>query len=289
MSDRVFASTIHGAAHAPREAIAHAARRTGVEFDYLLAQAEIESGMDPRAEARTSSASGLFQFIEQTWLATLDKHGTAFGYGKMANAIETRGGIARIVDPAMRNEILNLRFDPQAASLMAGALATDNRAALSEVLGRNPDASEMYLAHFLGSGGAERFLSKLATNPDHSAVALLPRAAAANRAIFRTPSGAERSVGEVMGVVRARVESAMARTGSPSDNFGMHAALAPSSRGYPAPFAYGPVPSGSPGSPQFQSMAATLRESFALAGEGAESPRLAHIRQAYSRLEAFGL
>ena len=62
-------------------AIAHASQRTGVDFSYLLAQARIESGLDPQAEARTSSASGLFQFIDQTWLSTLDRHGAALGLG----------------------------------------------------------------------------------------------------------------------------------------------------------------------------------------------------------------
>ncbi|MCX7676587.1 MAG: transglycosylase SLT domain-containing protein, partial [Alteraurantiacibacter sp.] len=56
-------------------AIARAAQATGTDFSYLLAQARIESGLNPAARARTSSASGLFQFIDQTWLATLDRHG----------------------------------------------------------------------------------------------------------------------------------------------------------------------------------------------------------------------
>ena len=43
-------------------AIARAATRTGVDFDYLLAQARLESGLDPSAKAQTSSATGLYQF-----------------------------------------------------------------------------------------------------------------------------------------------------------------------------------------------------------------------------------
>jgi len=42
-----------------RSAIAKAAQRTGVDFDYLLAQARIESSLNPNAKARTSSAAGL--------------------------------------------------------------------------------------------------------------------------------------------------------------------------------------------------------------------------------------
>ena len=88
MTDRISAAVPASAPHT-RHAIADAARRTGVDFDYLMAQAQIESGMNPRAEARTSSASGLYQFIDQTWLATMDRHGERLGYGDMARAIGT--------------------------------------------------------------------------------------------------------------------------------------------------------------------------------------------------------
>ena len=280
MTDRISAAVPASAPHT-RHAIADAARRTGVDFDYLMAQAQIESGMNPRAEARTSSASGLYQFIDQTWLATMDRHGERLGYGDMARAIETRGGRASVTDPAMRDAIMQLRFDPQASSLMAGALATDNRAALQGVLGRDPDASELYLAHFLGAGDAARFLSVLTTDPDKSAVALLPRAAAANRAIFREASGAPRSVGEVMGVIRGRVEGAMV---SASNAPPAAPPPRPASPGLGAP-AYPAMPARIAPSPQMPSMADTLRHSFA--ATGAEPPP--HVRNAYARLEAFGL
>jgi hypothetical protein len=194
----VRASRPEGQAQA---AIARAARATGVDFSYLLAQARIESGMNPRAEARTSSATGLFQFIDQTWLATLDRHGERLGLGHVAQAIETTGGQARVSDPGARAAILDLRYDPEVASLMAGALAGDNRTALLPVLGREPDAPELYLAHFLGADGAGRFLTALGQDPDGSAAALLPAPARANRAIFYHQSGAPRSLAQVMEVV----------------------------------------------------------------------------------------
>jgi hypothetical protein len=298
MTDRIFAATAPATRpqarphliRDPRDAIAQAAQRTGVDFNYLMAQAQIESGMNPQAEARTSSASGLYQFIDQTWLATLDRHGEALGYGDMARAIETRGGQARVTDPAMRDAILNLRFDAQASSLMAGALATDNRAALQGVLGRDPDASELYLAHFLGAGDAARFLSVLTTDPDSSAAALLPRAAASNRAIFREPSGSPRSVGEVMAVIRGRVESAMAR----GETMPFASTPAPAAPPATRPDLGAPVYPAAPvpariAPPARASMAETLRGTFALAAEAPDAPGLAHIRNAYARLEAFGL
>jgi soluble lytic murein transglycosylase-like protein len=51
-----------------REAIAQASDKTGVDFAFLLATAKRESSLNPKARAKTSSAKGLFQFLDQTWL-----------------------------------------------------------------------------------------------------------------------------------------------------------------------------------------------------------------------------
>src|SRR6267142_7074276 len=63
-------------------AIRNAARATGAGFQYLLATAQVESGLNPTATVSSSSAKGLFQFIEQTWLTTLKEAGPALGYGR---------------------------------------------------------------------------------------------------------------------------------------------------------------------------------------------------------------
>jgi hypothetical protein len=272
---------------ASQAAIARAAQRTGVDFSYLLAQARIESGLDPEAEARTSSATGLFQFIDQTWLSTLDRHGERLGLGHLSQAIDSSSGRARVNDPATRAAILDLRTDPDVASLMAGALAGDNRAALLPVLGREPDASELYLAHFLGPAGASQFLGALGSNPDASAAAILPRAARANRPIFYEPGGAPRSVAGVMDVIRGRVDRAMAQGGvAPSAMPATYAAQF----SLPADWQPSRVMPPAPSRGSQPSMAETLRTSFALAESGGrEAPGLAHIRNAYARLEAFGL
>jgi hypothetical protein len=185
-------------------AIARAAQATGVNFSYLLAQARLESSLDPAANAGTSSAAGLYQFTRGTWLQTLEKHGAAHGAG-WADAAINQG---RIGDPALRQQVLALRHDPDLSARMAAELARDNRAALLPVLGREPDASELYLAHFLGAGGASQFLTALSADPSQSAAALLPEAAAANRSIFYA-GGEPRSVGAVMDLLRGKVGQAM--------------------------------------------------------------------------------
>jgi soluble lytic murein transglycosylase-like protein len=79
-----------------RAAIARASAATGVDFDYLLAQAKIESGLQPTARAATSSAGGLYQFTTGTWLETLDRHGAKYGLavGRRRNRPQrrSRGG-----------------------------------------------------------------------------------------------------------------------------------------------------------------------------------------------------
>ncbi|GGD64072.1 transglycosylase SLT domain-containing protein [Croceicoccus mobilis] len=253
-----------------RSAIAQAAQSTGVDFDFLLAQARIESSLDPQAQAKTSSASGLYQFTDATWLETLDRHGSRHGMAWASDAIA--GG--RITDPRLAGNIMALRHDPAASALMAGELARENGANLSAVLGRSPDASELYLGHFLGSGDAGKFLSALKSTPEISAASVLPRAASANRAIFYD-GGSARSVGEVMGLIRAKVDGAMAGSGVPAPAAAPAAAPARITMAAPLPqAARGP------------SMAQSLASAF---GSMDDAATPAAVQRAYRRLEGMGL
>lgn len=228
-------ASVQADAHAHvRDAIARAANATGIDFRYLMAQARLESGLDPTAQASNSSAAGLFQFTNSTWLGTLDRHGAEHGLSWLADRIE--GG--QVVDGALRNQILSLRGNPEIASMMAAELASDNRVELTGVLGREPDASELYLAHFLGAQGAKDFLSALAIAPGQSAAALMPRAAAANRPIFYAKDGTARSVAGVMDLLRSRISGAMGLDGPapnlPYDTSGFMLGSWASSAGWPS-------------------------------------------------------
>lgn len=140
-------------------AIRQAAQATGTSFQYLLATAQVESGLNPQAGASTSSARGLFQFIEQTWLATMKQSGAGLGYGQYADAItKTASGKYEVQDPTMRSDILKLRNDPAANAAMAGAFTKENATLLSQKLGRTPSEGELYIAHFLGVGGAAKLI-----------------------------------------------------------------------------------------------------------------------------------
>lgn len=280
-----------------RAAIAQAAERTGVDFDYLLAQAKLESSLDPAAKARTSSATGLYQFINSTWLSVLDRHGAALGFDAEAAAITTSGGRARITDPSQRANIMALRLDPHASALMAGALAQDNRAALMPVLGREPEPNELYLAHFLGSAGATRFLSEMQRNPEASAAALMPQAAAANKSIFYHRSGAARSLESVHQLIANKVSRAMESGDAPVFGPGISAAKRPTSVSktqspprssfIPSLGAALPPMDAHPSKPA--PMADMLRSTFGLHGNYDTSSAQSHARRAYERLGAFGL
>ncbi|MBV1886045.1 MAG: lytic transglycosylase domain-containing protein [Parvibaculaceae bacterium] len=178
--------------------IARAANESGVDFDYLMKTAMRESSLKSDVKATTSSASGLFQFIEQTWLSTVQQHGDEYGYGDFADAIETDSrGRQFVSDKAVEAEILALRNDPTAASFMAAALTKDTSAQLESAIGREPDQGELYMAHFMGPRGAIELISATENDPAQSAVDMFPRAAAANKSIFYNADGSERSVSEV--------------------------------------------------------------------------------------------
>lgn len=191
-------NTINGAAGRVQSAIARAAAKTGIDFDYLMGQAKVESGFNAGARARTSSASGLYQFIEQSWLAVVKEHGAEHGLGWAANGIQrSSSGRLTVTDPGMRRAILDLRNDPEAASLMAAEHASDNKDALEAGLGREATGTDLYMAHFLGLGGARQFLKAMQANPDRAAAGMFPGAAAANRNVFFEKDGSARSLSEV--------------------------------------------------------------------------------------------
>ncbi|WP_292636610.1 lytic transglycosylase domain-containing protein [Novosphingobium aerophilum] len=274
-----------------RAAIARAAQATGVDFQYLMAQARLESSLDPGAHADTSSAAGLFQFTNGTWLNTLGRHAADHGMAWVQQAI-SGGGLS---DPGTRAQIMGLRYDADASALMAAELANDNRADLTARLGREPDSAELYLAHFLGSAGAGQFLSALAADPSQSAASILPAAAAANRSIFfqnGAGGSSPRSLGGVMDLMRAKMAGAMEGgfdgegwDGAPAyaSTYASGAAQAPSGPIARA-FREAAAEAGAQSAPR-TSMAETLRGMFNAAGSSAP----AHVRDAYARLAGLGL
>ncbi len=180
------------------QALKAASRRTGTEFDYLLQTAKRESGLNAAAKASTSSATGLFQFIEGTWMETLKASGAKYGLGDVAAAIQkSPSGRYDVPDPKARAAILALRTNPVAAALMAGELTQANAQKLQARLGREPTQGELYIAHFLGAGGGGQLISAAINRPNDIASQQFPAAAKANPSIFYTSGGKARTFAQV--------------------------------------------------------------------------------------------
>ncbi|MGH1375453.1 MAG: transglycosylase SLT domain-containing protein [Alphaproteobacteria bacterium] len=159
-------------ARAPKgviNAIEQASNSSGVDFSYLVQQASAESSFNPHAEAKTSSATGLYQFIDSTWLSMVENHGNKYG-------LDTSG--------KTKQEILDMRHDPKASSFMAAAFASENEKFLNSHWGGDVSSTELYFAHFMGASGASSFLNARDENPLQNAADLFPRAARANRNVF---------------------------------------------------------------------------------------------------------
>ena len=190
------------------QAIATASQRTGVDFKYLMDQARVESSLNPTARAGTSSATGLYQFVDQSWLKVINDHGAQYGMDWAANAIQkSPGGNYYVADPQMKQQILDLRNHPETASAMAAELASDNRDYLAQHTGREPESVDLYLAHFLGAAGATKFLNTMASAPGMPAAGLFPAAARANAAIFYDGNGNARSLADIRASFAQKLET----------------------------------------------------------------------------------
>ncbi|MEP3233982.1 MAG: lytic transglycosylase domain-containing protein [Hyphomicrobiales bacterium] len=179
-------------------ALKSAAQATGVDFDYLVKTAYRESSFRPGLSADTSSATGLFQFIEQTWLSTVKSDGAKFGLSSEANAIQKGSdGKYTVADPERRQQILDLRKDPVLSANLAGVLTQKNQAYLQQATGLEPTAGELYIAHFLGAKGAADLISAAQSNPTQKASDIFPQAAQANKALFYGKGGDSNTVQQV--------------------------------------------------------------------------------------------
>lgn len=203
--------TVQRPEHKVAAHIRDAAQATGVPFEFLLAQANQESRLNPDAKNRRSSAMGLFQFTAGTWLDMVKKHGAEHGLDKYADAV-VKGADGRLTvkDKDLRKEILDLRRDPKLSALMAAEYAKDNEQVLEAKLGRQVSTHDLYLAHFLGAGGALKVLKGRHDPEGDQQPAELAGAAQANPDVFMDPaSGEQRSLASVYSAVEKRFRHAM--------------------------------------------------------------------------------
>ena len=197
------------------QAIKQASARSGVDFSYLMNKASTESSLNPTAKAKGSTATGLFQFVEQTWLRVVKEYGPKYGMSAAADKITIgTDGVARVNDTSSKQAILALRKDPTLSASMAAELTNKNKETLQTQVGGNIGPTDLYMAHFLGANGATHFLNAMHDNPNAKAADVLPTAAAANPAVFYTKSGHPRSLGEIYQHFAKKFEATPATTPS---------------------------------------------------------------------------
>jgi hypothetical protein len=141
----------------------------GLGGNYLATIAQLESSGDVNAQAKTSSAAGMFQITKGTLNLLNKKFGTAY--------------------------TLDDRFDPKKATEMASLLTDDNRRVMESLLGRSPTDIEMYMAHMLGPSTANKMLRASRTTGINQVVS--GAQFVANREFF-TSNGRNKTVQEVI-------------------------------------------------------------------------------------------
>ncbi|WP_050808159.1 transglycosylase SLT domain-containing protein [Asticcacaulis biprosthecium] len=174
----------------------------GMDPRYLVRLAQRESNFDPFAGAQTSTAFGLFQFTENTWLCSLKEFGPALGVSGAEAIWRNRRGVCETSTRGERARLLALRSDASLSTKVAAAFSLKNYRVLSSEFGRRPSASELYMLHFFGQDAGLRFLEGYALRPYLPASLLVPDAAASNGRIFFTSGGRPRTVGEVFDRLR---------------------------------------------------------------------------------------
>lgn len=184
---------------AMKDVILGAAKMAGVDPKMLASIAAIESGFNPSARPINkatgqaySSATGLFQFISDTWNSMVKKYGAKYG-------------IAIGTPPT----------DPRANALMGAEFIKDNVAFLKGKLKRALTATDIYIAHFLGPAGAVKFLT---ADPSEIAAKILPEAAQANPGVFQDrQTGRYLTCGEIYNNFTNKLSSRLASSGAASD------------------------------------------------------------------------
>ena len=193
-----------------RHAIEYAHQAVGVDAIYLVKVAARESGFNPAVRARTTTATGLYQFTASTWLRAVKFFGAQHGLEEFARQIAINENGRVIASHAARAKLLQLRKDPTLSALMAAELARDNKARLERLLGRGVTPAETYLAHFLGVSQAARIIDAAHSRPHVTGARLLPAAAQSNPAVF-SPAGHAASAAAIVDKIEAYFDRDMQR------------------------------------------------------------------------------
>lgn len=146
-----------------------AANTAKINVELLLIKAMIESDLGRITVSKTSTARGVFQYIEPTWLVLMKRYGAIIGYEQQANAITIN---AQTLNPEVkegsafnREEILDLRYNAHISALIKSYQIRDESKSLAFYKNSdNINATDHYIAHMLGLPRARSFYEHLGTN-----------------------------------------------------------------------------------------------------------------------------
>ena len=166
-----------------------ASDQSGADFTYMMKLAEAESSFVHTAKASTSSATGLYQFIEGTWSYMILNYGGKHGLGYFGPQVETYKDElgrdqARVPNPLIRQALLDMRSNPQLAALFSADFQDENKAKEACYVDGTVTRTDLYLAHFLGPSDAVWFITEMKKDPKQSAPDTFPEEANYNQNVF---------------------------------------------------------------------------------------------------------
>ena len=129
----------------------------------------------------------------------MQRFGAKYGVGALAQQITSDSATAGPALPIPRRASRSSTCAKirRLSSALAAEYARQNKTELEQALGRPAGNADLYMAHFLGAGGATTFLKAVASGGATPGAALLPEAAAANRAAFYDAGGHPLSVAQI--------------------------------------------------------------------------------------------
>ena len=194
--------------------------KTETDFELLALKAMLESDLGRNTTNPSSTARGVFQYIETTWLTLMARYGERIGHKDYAESVKfdaiTKEPYVDRLSRYSRAEILKLRFDTRVAALIK-AHQMKEETPLMEIFkdSKKLSATDHYIAHMMGLGMAKDFYALKNQESDkiltHSGNPLFREAAILNPAFFYDEKGAALTAPQAYKNFTARIASTYKR------------------------------------------------------------------------------